>query len=256
MKAQKKLTEVMNIMHNALDQVCANDDTASLKRFYKDRFQATYKLIHEFLADNTEVKNGPLKCREFVDTDPVRAQLTCVYHDPEEKVAVATNAHVLYVSEEEYIDTPTEWHLRTPYGDPTDIVGIYPKWKAVVPPENPTANMERVDFNVRADLVQAIKDCTAEAKIDSGMKTVKEGKGRIRLSEEAPVWCDLVYAGFIARAGLEGWYTVIKKGATVFNRAFVKRWDGQILLVMPVMVDEDQLTKEETERGWCIVSDR
>jgi len=63
-------------------------------------------LLREFIIDNTPTKGmGEFKMEEFCSDDDLRPVMQKICMDNEEKVAVATNAHVLFVSKKLYVDT-------------------------------------------------------------------------------------------------------------------------------------------------------
>lgn len=98
------------------------------------------RLLREFIIDNTPVKDKKeLQMNEFLPTDKfdrdLRPQMCCVCMDNEAKVAVATNAHVMFVSKNKYVDHGREEAktLVDEYGEVVTEELTYPEWDKVFP---------------------------------------------------------------------------------------------------------------------------
>lgn len=208
-------------------------------------------LIREFIIDNTEEKKKTkFSCSMFtsdVKKDGMtRPSMCCVYHDNENKVAVATNGIELYTSESEYI--PTDGNcLRNAYGeDPkesliyvkksggwkiSEITTRFPDWKKVIP-----TNTVHIGF--REDIEQVYNESMADAK---GRNTKKaDEKVIINLSSSPSVWMTARHVKFIIDAGIDGW--VIRED---FKGGLLKKWDGKMLMLMPFYITRDVIHDAE-----------
>ena len=251
MKSFDKLSEAMNILNK-------NTEIESAER--------CKALIRQFLIDNTPEPKGQLSCKMFVSHDEVRAQMCCVFHDNENQVAVATDAHALYVNESEYRYTEGNG-LRNVYGDeptkdeivcdtPITDLRNYPKWQGVIPtPE------KRIAVEIRNDLEQVYKEALADAKL----LKVKKPEDNVIIRVDGTSWFCARMVKYMLTAGTEGWvrrrwnevvgttvdddddnynYRLIPNGG---NKPFLKEWDGQKLLLMPMAIPSEE---EMKEYGW------
>ena len=233
MKSTKKLEEVLHkldiIESVSLDSANAASYAAECK-----------KLIREVIADNLpDVKKSELHCKDFVSKDPNRQLLHYVYHDNEKQVAVATDAHILFTSEAEYI--PTEGNgLRDIYGEvtgETKTIAKYPNWQSVMPKAK-----DLVDVTVRSDLAEILKQATANRK---------DKKQKVYVCVDGMHWFAERMVKTILKTGIDGWHAVTdyNKDTTAPHRPLYKKWDGKQLLLMPVSPPENE---NEILQGWYI----
>ena len=234
MKNENKLQQISDRL-TAIQQWTATSEPA-----HTQAIEAA-KLLREFIADNTTTPGrGDFHCKDFVIKDKkdaeIRPVMTCVYHDPEYHVAVATDAHHLLVSEHEYIPTDGS-HLRDPYGEVSDIDGKFPKWKSVLP-------IKKHTVTIRQDIAEVLAKAYAECKV--------QGRQRkdIIVLVDGEHWQNHFHTTCIMKAGIDGW----EAGDPIFSdekpgsRAMVKTWDGYTLLLMPMLIDA---TDQEIAAGWC-----
>lgn len=241
MKSMDKLADAMNILNKN-----ANIEDA----------ERCKTLIRQFLMDNTQRAKGRFSCAMFVAKDPLRPAMMCVYHDNENKVAVATDAHALYYSEDEYQYTEGDG-LRNAYGDDPDpdaVIykaknprdnkylrdvqgGRFPNWKNVWPKDRPDDPL--ADVPICEDLAELVTGCKA------AMKLKKHKFGSVRVTNS--IWMDVKFADYIVQAGTDGWRCQ-ESGLMAGNRAIFKEWDGQGLLLMPLMAGFDD---EDEKRGYA-----
>ena len=250
MKSIEKIQKAIEQLNNIVSWTKDDPDTSVAA-------EMAAKLLREVIADNTQVKKTELSVKEFVGKDSnLRPLMCCIFHDPEEHVAVATDAHAVFVNAAEYIETEGN-HLRDVYGDNegwigkdklgrgvykvSEMGGRYPNWQAVM-------RIGHTPVIIRDDIEQAIKDCKAE------MKATKRKIGRIRVSANGNIWMCVKFAEYIVRAGVDGWDCNAEKDLENGNRGIIKRWDGKQLLLMPMLMldshDNRLTTDEEEARGW------
>lgn len=207
------------------------------------------RLLREFIVDNTPVKDKKeLQMNEFLPTDKftkdMRPQMCCVCMDNEAKVAVATDAHVMFVSKSKYVDHGREEAktLVDEYGEVVTEEMRYPNWSAVFP-------TDLIPIKVFDDIDELIRNIEIDMKKE-GVKKIDD-KVSLQISEER--WVGLKYAKLMQRAGWDGW--MIQNPETPKkcsgNHALLKEWDGNRLLVMPVMAPEPD-KKEDLERRYHV----
>ena len=159
------------------------------------------------------------------DFEDFRPQLCAICMDNEEKTAVATNAHILFASKEYYVDKGREGESKTlvdEYGDVVKEELRYPNWKAVIPREDQTEPIV-----LRSDLKEIIKLAQVEAK-ELGLKKI-DSKTHIRVADNICIRLD--FLKLMLKAGVDGW----RKPKKERSGGIVKQWDGNTMLVMPVM---------------------
>ena len=97
MKSIEKIQKAIEQLNNIVSWTKDDPDTSVAA-------EMAAKLLREVIADNTQVKKTELSVKEFVGKDSnLRPLMCCIYHDPEEHVAVATDAHAVFVNAAEYI---------------------------------------------------------------------------------------------------------------------------------------------------------
>lgn len=241
MKATNKIDKV--IEHLGLIDWTSDIDTA------KWHAKESAKLLREFLKENVSIPKGALRCKDFVikgkDAN-MRPSLACVYHDAKEQVAVACDCHILYASKDEYIETEGNG-LRDVYGEVTPDTKDcrdYPNWRGVMP-----SDINRYEaVTVRDDLEDVMKTAAAAAKM--------QGAKRYSVCIDGMHWISSDYLKYVVKAGLDGWMGLkgYQSDKTDRSRAIYKRWDGQEILIMPVLAkDENDMTDEEKAGGWFVI---
>lgn len=196
------------------------------------------KILREFIMDNMPAPpKTKLQMKEFVSNDPYRMVLNHVCMDNEEKVAVATDLFKLFVSKDYYvnkgIDEPKT--LCDIYGDIAKEKYVYPNWKAVIHTDNRP-------LVIRDDFEELIKKAETFVK-ENGIKRKVNESVSVQVSEDR--WVRLDHAKLMVRVGLDGW----EVSRNDDPKSLIKKWDGNTLLLMPVMFYG---TKEELERGYFI----
>lgn len=192
------------------------------------------KLLKEFILDNMpNPSKSKIQLKEFLSKDKeLRPALCCICMDNEAKVAVATNGHIMFVSKELYVDKGRHEAktLCDEYGEVIEDQLRYPVWSGVLPKNT-------IPLRIKDGLEELIKVAEADAKTN-GVKKVNE-KVNIRVSEDR--WVRLGYAKLMLRAGLDGW--VISKNE--HEKALIKEWDGNTMLIMPWMPSDDDDTEKD-----------
>lgn len=191
---------------------------------------AVKKILREFIMDNMPAPpKDKLQMKEFLSEDKeFRPAMCCICMDNEEKVAVATNAHILFASKEYYVDKGREGESKTlvdEYGDVVKEEMRYPNWIAVIPREDQTEPIE-----LRSDLDEIIKLAQVEAK-ELGLKKIGV-KTNIRVADDLCIRLD--FLKLMLKAGVDGWRQPKNKRGGI-----VKQWDGNTMLVMPVMPPDE-----------------
>lgn len=120
--------------------------------------------MKQFVLLNTpQPKGGKVKIYDWVGKENYRPQLMGVYHDAENKVAVATDTHALIVSKSDYVECE-ESHIVAKNGD--EIHGKYANYKSVMPDTD-----ECLLFDVDRDKIQRIlTEYKAERKLDKSVE--------------------------------------------------------------------------------------
>lgn len=120
--------------------------------------------MKQFVLLNTQQpKGGKVKIYDWVSKDGYRPQMCGVFHDAENKVAVATNTHALIVSKRDYVECE-ESHIVDKNGD--EIQGRYPDYKRVMPDTD-----ECLLYDVDREKVKRIlTEYRAERKLDKSVE--------------------------------------------------------------------------------------
>lgn len=120
--------------------------------------------MKQFVLLNTpQPKGGKVKIYDWVSKDGYRPQLCGVFHDTENKVAVATDTRAVIVSKNDYIECE-ESHIVDKNGD--EIKGRYPDYKCVMPDTD-----ECLLYDVDRDKVKRIlTEYRAERKLDKSVE--------------------------------------------------------------------------------------
>ena len=120
--------------------------------------------MKQFVLLNTPApKGGKVKIYDWVSKDDCRPQMCGVYHDAENKVAVASDTRALITSKRDYVECE-ESHIVAKNGD--EIRGKYANYKSVMPDTD-----ECLLYDVDRDKIQRIlTEYRAEHKLDKSVE--------------------------------------------------------------------------------------
>lgn len=120
--------------------------------------------MKQFVLLNTPTqKGGKVKIYDWTGKEQYRPNLMGVFHDSENKVAVATDTHALIVSKSDYVECE-ESHIVAKNGD--EIQGRYPDYKRVMPDTD-----ECLLYDVDRDKIKRIlTKYKAERKLDKSVE--------------------------------------------------------------------------------------
>lgn len=120
--------------------------------------------MKQFVLLNTPTqKGGKVKIYDWTGKEQYRPNLMGVFHDSENKVAVATDTHALIVSKSDYVECE-ESHIVAKNGD--EIQGKYPDYKRVMPDTD-----ECLLFDIDRDKIKRIlTEYKAERKLDKSVE--------------------------------------------------------------------------------------
>lgn len=120
--------------------------------------------MKQFVLLNTpQPKGGKVKIYDWVYKENLRPIMTGVFHDAENKVAVASNLHAVIVSKRDYVECK-ESHIVAKNGD--EIKGRYVDYKFVMPDTD-----EYLLYDVDRDKIKRIlTEYRAERKLDKSVE--------------------------------------------------------------------------------------
>ena len=120
--------------------------------------------MKQFVLLNTPTqKGGKVKIYDWVGKENYRPNLMGVYHDAENKVAVASDTHALITSKSDYVECE-ESHIVAKNGD--EIRGRYVDYKRVMPDTD-----ECLLYDVDRDKIKRIlTEYKAERKLDKSVE--------------------------------------------------------------------------------------
>lgn len=120
--------------------------------------------MKQFVLLNTpQLKGGKVKIYDWVSKENYRPNLMGVYHDAENKVAVASDTHALITSKRDYVECE-ESHIVAKNGD--EIRGRYVDYKRVMPDTD-----ECLLYDVDRDKIKRIlTEYRAEHKLDKSVE--------------------------------------------------------------------------------------
>lgn len=219
-----------------------------------DRICKDEKIKQETIDIEKSVGGVKKNCKglttaDYVSKDELRPVMMNIFMDDEAKVAVATDAHVLFVNPLEYVKIDTErpngvkGHLVMPKDwTESECEDRYQNWEAVIPKDE---NLH--DIVMRDNLKMLI------ASAESHLKSMFSGKGKnkhhaiikiTRPQDGEQVWMSTPVMKKILKAGTDGW----KQESPL--RAIKKTFeDGSIIIAMPCM------KPDENDRHVEIVND-
>lgn len=202
--------------------------------------------IHEFMVDCEPKKKGKFDIWDYTANDPYRPVLNGVFHDKENEVAVATDAHMLVACKESfdeskvdvdgfYIGSESKVITYRPidkYGKFMDY--RFPNWQAVIPPKDGYLQ-EHVSLE---DLDEYLKKCRAFVKLEGYVK-----RKPIPLYKVGNVWL---------QAEKLRQFIVASDGEVMFksNDRPIMYWgEKRTALLMPILVEDKDLLPEALEQG-------
>lgn len=147
----------LDLISEAIKMIERIDTESCLKELAINRMK-------QFVLLNTPApKGGKVKIYDWVSKDDCRPQMCGVYHDAENKVAVASNTHALITSKRDYVECE-ESHIVAKHGD--EIQGKYANYKSVMPDTD-----ECLLFDVDRDKIQRVlTEYRAERKLDKSVE--------------------------------------------------------------------------------------
>ena len=120
--------------------------------------------MKQFVLLNTPTqKGGKVKIYDWVGKENYRPNLMGVYHDAENKVAVASDTHALITSKSDYVECE-ESHIVAKNGD--EVHGKFPNYKGIMPDTD-----ECLLYDVDRDKIKRIlTEYKAERKLDKSVE--------------------------------------------------------------------------------------
>lgn len=120
--------------------------------------------MKQFVLLNTpQPKGGKVKIYDWVSNENLHPNVMGVFHDAENKVAVASNLHAVIVSKRDYVECK-ESHIVAKNGD--EIKGRYVDYKFVMPDTD-----EYLLYDVDRDKIKRIlTEYRAERKLDKSVE--------------------------------------------------------------------------------------
>ena len=191
------------------------------------------------MVDNEPApKKGEFNIWDFVSNDPIRPTMTGVFHDKENKMAVATDAHMLVADRASYDESNVEpnghrWAIDK-YGK--FIEGMYVTWKSVVPEKEKAIEKgyEHYHVNVK-DVDEYIKKCNAYMKLNG--YTGKHAKLPVYNVPNSKLWFLASYfRTFLIASGGDAWLNNNNPN----NAAAINWTDERIVLLMPMAIEDPE----------------
>ena len=147
----------LDLISEAIGYIERIDTDSCLKELAINRMK-------QFVLLNTPTqKGGKVKIYDWVGKENYRPNLMGVYHDAENKVAVASDTHALITSKRDYVECE-ESHIVAKNGD--EIRGRYVDYKRVMPDTD-----ECLLYDVDRDKIKRIlTEYRAERKLDKSVE--------------------------------------------------------------------------------------
>lgn len=223
------------------------------------RAKECMNLIREFLVDNDKsrkVKKNDLSVWNFVGDDDLRYIMKFVHYNHEDKTAIASDGHKLFVSHKDYrpihqkyeveitkdgekIKEEREYSVYDKYDK--GVEGRYPNYKYVIPADDILTPVTLVS---EEELTKRIAEAKAENKLSGHGKPEKRCAISVMGEDNYGVdfpFCNLAvrmeYANYMLSAGLDGWQIKFEQTSEGYKevRMFVKKFEnGDVLLFMPI----------------------
>ena len=252
----KKIQEV----YNKLSEMREFKNIYELSNVANFRAKECMNLIREFLVDNDKsrkVKKNDLSVWDFVANDTVRPVMNYVHYNHEDKTAVATDGHKLFISHKDYRPLHKKYYVNVYKGRGTvkeereyeiydkydnGIEGFYPKYKCVIPHDK---SLTPVTLASEEEIIKRI----AEAKAYHKLHGLGKPNKRIVISVMGEdhygvdftfrnLAVSLEHVNFMLSAGLDGWQIKFdNKFSNDYKNVgmFVKKFDnGDVILLMPI----------------------
>lgn len=209
-----------------------------------DRICKDFKIKQETIDIATSVGGIKKNCKglttaDFVGNDELGPAMMNIFMDDERKVAVATDARILFVNPNEYVKICTErpdgvkGHLVNPKDwTESECKNRYPNYEAVMPKDECLH-----DIVLRDNLKTLI------ASAEAHLKSMFSGKGKskrtaivkiTRPHDGEQIWMSTIVLKKILKAGTDGW----KQESPL--RAIKKTFsDGSIIIAMPCLSPDE-----------------
>ncbi len=232
------------------------------------RVKECMNLISEFLVDNDKsrkVKKNDLSVWNFVDNNSAYPVMDYVYYNHEDKVAVASDGHKLFVSHKDYRPLHKKYEVEifdggkkskevreyTVYDKYDNGIDCrYPNYKCVIPPDD---YLTPVTLASEEEITKRIAEAKAYHKLQGLGKPEKRIAVSVMGDDKYGVnftfrnlAVSIEYAKFMLSAGLDGWQIrFVDEDSKDYKKVgmFVKKFDnGDVLLLMPIYItiDEDE----------------
>lgn len=257
----KKIQEV----YEKLSQMRELKEIYELSDVSDYRVKECMNLISEFLVDNDKsrkVKKNDLSVWNFVDNDSDRPVMNNVHYNHEDKVAVASDGHKLFVSHKDYrplhkkfeVDIfdggkkskeVREYTVYDKYDNGID--SRYPNYKSVIPPDD---YLTPVTLASEEEITKRIAEAKAYHKLQGLGKPEKRIAVSVMGDDKYGVdftfrnlAVSIEYVKFMLSAGLDGWQIrFVDEYGKDYKKVgmFVKKFDnGDVLLLMPIDITID-----------------
>ena len=244
MKSEKKLQDAirkLDWMKQALE------GGAGIGVFTIDEIK---RQLHEFMIDNERTpKKNEFNIWDWTCNDDLRPVMNGIFHDKENKMAVATNAHML-VADADYYDESKVDSVgfdmgKSKYDRPIDkygnfIDGRFPNWKVVIPQQTDEWVLHHVDLQ---ELDEYIKKCNAYLKMQ-GLNNKYKPRAVYQVGD---TWFNAeMFRMMMTATNGDVWVKTPDRPAVYWS-------DKRTALLMPMLVEESKLMQEEKENGMYFI---
>lgn len=241
MKSEKKLQDAiykLELFRQELDCKYTGSIVDEIKR-----------QLHEFMIDNERTpKKNEFNIWDWTCNDSLRPVMNGIFHDKENKMAVATNAHML-VADADYYDESKVDSVgfdmgKSKHDRPIDkygkfIDGRFPNWKAVIPQQTDEWVLHHVDLQ---ELDEYIKKCNAYLKMQGWSKRYIPAVYQV-----GDVWFKAeMFRTMLTATNGDVWVNKPDRPAVYWS-------DKRTALIMPMLVEENKLLQEEKENGMYFI---
>ena len=177
-------------------------------------------MLFEFINQNTPdvTPYKTLSVWDCVGNDPKRPVLSHVYLDHVNKVAVGTDAHVIFINPDEYKKTSSVENgevINKDYSEWEDKLVAYPDYTKFIP----AGDLEDVKF------VDGLADLAKKANVISTLSGNLNPSIQVIANDEKALMSTRLVT-YILTAGTDGW----KRLKT--RPLYVKNWDGKTIVVV------------------------
>ena len=244
MKSEKKLQDAirkLDWMKQALE------GGAGIGVFTIDEIK---RQLHEFMIDNMRTpKKNEFNIWDWTCNDDLRPVMNGIFHDKENKMAVATNAHMLVADagyyDESKVDSVGFDMGKSKYDRPIDkygnfIDGRFPNWKVVIPQQTDEWVLHHVDLQ---ELDEYIKKCNAYLKMQ-GLNNKYKPRAVYQVGD---TWFNAeMFRMMMTATNGDVWVKTPDRPAVYWS-------DKRTALLMPMLVEESELMQEEKENGMYFI---